>query len=509
MVKIDLTLPENLSNLPTSVREVFLASVESAEGPAKINLSRLNPLKVAREIDKICGAVERVDHKRSGSLLIVTKTHEQVIKLMQTKVFCDNIDVVASVAWGSQIVYGKIYAPEFSGESLEDILECLQTCGVVGVRKFYQDPAKANSPLYVLTFLKNSCPETLKVGYSIYRIDPYYPTPLRCGNCLRWGHSAKYCHGGIVCRNCGRKGHAHANCPEESPFCLNCKGEHGATSKKCPYYIQEQEICRLKVDLGITFKEARDRVCQDTIARAPAANAESCPAATHNSAAQASALYPAQPPVHNTSNSTSHPLSPFPTLTQLMARDAATKSWPASTSEPCRENSQRTTSSSYANALSGDCHLPQSSTEQSSWFTAGQRHKQRAFPERKHNLPSQPRELLTALPPTTPVPARFYPSNSPCSHIEQLPRPTPDYSQQPPSSPAPPALSASPATNLGESSLLHVIRQLLPIVMRLLLCSTMTEKVECFVEIGTVLAADSIVGDTLRKMGLSSLSSSI
>jgi hypothetical protein len=36
----------------------------------------------------------------------------------------------------------------------------------------------------------------------------------------------------------------------------------------------------------------------------------------------------------------------------------------------------------------------------------------------------------------------------------------------------------------------------------------MTEKVECFGEMGTILAAESIVGDILRKLGLSSLSSS-
>jgi hypothetical protein len=45
--------------------------------------------------------------------------------------------------------------------------------------------------------------------------------------------------------------------------------------------------------------------------------------------------------------------------------------------------------------------------------------------------------------------------------------------------------------------------------MRLLLCSTVTERVECFMEMGKILLADSIVGDTLRKLGLSSLSPSI
>ena len=58
MTKIDLTTSESLSNLPDSVREVFLASAEPVAGATRVNLSRLNPLKVAQEIDRICGVVD-------------------------------------------------------------------------------------------------------------------------------------------------------------------------------------------------------------------------------------------------------------------------------------------------------------------------------------------------------------------------------------------------------------------------------------------------------------------
>lgn len=502
MAKINLSSPEGLTNLPETVREVFLASDEPPDGTTKINLARINPIRVAREIERICGAVERVDHKRSGSLLIVTKSHEQVRQLLKTTVFCENIPVVPSVAWGRQTVYGKIYAPEFSSESLEEVLECVRPCGVVGVRKFYQDPARASSPLYVLTFLKDSCPETLKVGYSIYHVDPYYPAPLRCGNCLRWGHSAKFCHGAAVCSNCGQKGHTRSDCMKEAPTCLNCKGDHDAASKSCPFYIREQQICRLKVDQGISFKEARDQVSQDMSAQAADADQRYSVAATE----------PSAPPVSTPTYSPSHPLAPFPTLTQLMNRDYASQ--PIEESQPASSIPTRHTS--YANALSQpqpEYQLSQDSQGHSSWITAGQRPYQRAYPERRHSKTQQTIQLLSAQPssalPATPHTAALLGSTDHCK-VQLSPQLPPRAAAHQPSISAPTSTPHyAPTTSPADSSILQVLRKLLPVIMRLLLCSSMTEKVECFVELGMILAAETIVGDTLQKLGLSSISPSI
>ena len=51
---------------------------------------------------------------------------------------------------GSIISQGKMYAPERLNIPLQDLLTSLSTHGVVGVRKLFQDPAKANSPLFVV-----------------------------------------------------------------------------------------------------------------------------------------------------------------------------------------------------------------------------------------------------------------------------------------------------------------------------------------------------------------------
>lgn len=40
------------------------------------------------------------------------------------------------------------------------------------------------------------------------------------------------------------------------PYCLNCQGEHGPTNRKCPVYLAEKEISRIRVTKGVSYSEA-------------------------------------------------------------------------------------------------------------------------------------------------------------------------------------------------------------------------------------------------------------
>jgi len=97
-------------------------------------------------------------------------------------------------------------------------------------------------PLYVLTFVGNSPPNEILAEYLKLKVDTYYPSPIRCNRCCRWGHFS-------------------ASCPSaEKPKCPNCKGDHSALNKECPNYIREFQACHLTVDEKISFKEAREKV---------------------------------------------------------------------------------------------------------------------------------------------------------------------------------------------------------------------------------------------------------
>lgn len=60
----------------------------------------------------------------------------------------------------------------------------------------------------------------------------------QCKRCLRFFHTANYCHAAWSCAFCS-KDHATPSCPlkdkkNSKPVCANCKGDHRATYRGCP-----------------------------------------------------------------------------------------------------------------------------------------------------------------------------------------------------------------------------------------------------------------------------------
>ncbi|GFO12970.1 nucleic-acid-binding protein from mobile element jockey [Plakobranchus ocellatus] len=56
-------------------------------------------------------------------------------------------------------------------------------------------------------------------------------------------------------RRCGKGGHVECDCSAD-PHCVNCKGDHTASSKTCSKFLEEQAILRYKAENGGTFQQA-------------------------------------------------------------------------------------------------------------------------------------------------------------------------------------------------------------------------------------------------------------
>ena len=253
--KLDLNSKELSNKIPNTARQVVITNISASAPP----LSLMNPFKIANEIDSLCGAVSRVNHRRNGSILITTNTFEQTQELFETSTFC-GVEVKAEISWGSALSQGKIYAPELLSILIDELLISLTSKGVVGIRKLLQDPAKVNSPLFVVSFLCPKLPDNIKIGYAIYKLDPYYPNPLRCTNCWKWGHTKSTCHGKMTCSSCSIARHVSADCTTGILCCPSCKGHHSALSKECPNYQVEHKIFELKTNKNISYQEARSIV---------------------------------------------------------------------------------------------------------------------------------------------------------------------------------------------------------------------------------------------------------
>ena len=141
--------------------------------------------------------------------------------------------------------------------STPDILDFLADQGVTAVRRLNKGPEKVPTPPLVLSF-SGVLPKSIKIGYAIVRVRPFYPRPFQCFKCYRFGHGVEWCRFlAAVCRNCGGQGHIGSHCGAAS-HCINCDGSHQAMSMDCPKFREEVSITKIKVDRGVSFLEARE-----------------------------------------------------------------------------------------------------------------------------------------------------------------------------------------------------------------------------------------------------------
>ena len=465
--KVDLSNIMQSTNLPNKpvLKQILITCSDHKFGV----LSKLNPFHLAKEINEICGEVDNIEHRRSGSLLITTKTAQQADQLMKVKYLTNKqIPVTAVPDWSNQTVQGKVFVPQFAEDSLEELLEMLKPQGVIGIRKMFHDPKRAESSLYVLTFLGNLCPNKIKVGYTSAQVDKYYPSPLRCGNCCRWGHSTLNCHSVLVCSNCGDKGHIRNVCKATSSKCVNCRGQHDATSKQCPKYLNEKEICRVKIDQQISFKDARLQVTSGTWQTVETSQIGQL---NRNSSGKKSM-------------DSRKGKSSFPSLTQLMNQSPFTENRYSYLSHSQLEEEEAeedvVSEPTYASITATQKQISPTNSQWS--ITPGQRNQKKY--QKGKRITNEDDILWSDLEGEEALEA-----NSVVKDQKN------DKSKR--------SREREVWTYLQK-----FLEPLLPFVMRLLLSQSITDKVECFVEMGKLLKLDAIVDSMLQSLNMSSISNS-
>ena len=226
-------------------------------------LTKLSPFAVAKSIQGRFGTVNQVKKMKDGSLLIEASRNIQAKHLLDTHRFLD-IDVDADAHHSLNTSKGVIrdYHQDLKDMTDEEIKNELESQGVSKVSRFIlkKDNKEIKTNTLFLTFDTHKPPEKLKIGYYIANVQPYVPNPLRCFQCQKFGHSKKWCKNQLTCWKCGSEGHDGSDCTSETVCCLNCKGDHYASSKSCPVWIQEKEIQRVKTEKSLSYGEARKLV---------------------------------------------------------------------------------------------------------------------------------------------------------------------------------------------------------------------------------------------------------
>lgn len=153
------------------------------------------------------------------------------------------------------------------------------------IRRRLPDGTFVNTPTIILTISGTVIPEHVDFGWTRCKTRNYYPSPMLCFHCWSFGHTGKRCT--EPQRTCGRcckihpedqapaaaenerEVNAHGGLPSnsqatnrflcsESFFCKNCKtDDHPVSSRKCPVYLKEVEIQKIRIDCNIPYPQAR------------------------------------------------------------------------------------------------------------------------------------------------------------------------------------------------------------------------------------------------------------
>ena len=152
---------------------------------------------------------------------------------------------------------------DWSEVDIEFAAECLKATRFL--RPTPDEPGKLTKT--VMLEYNTTFPIAVKLNFTLFKTHQYIPRPMVCKFCQVTGHTAKHCRRSIpTCARCGKTGHALSDCEANTkPHCANCKGDHEATSRICPRYIQTQAALALRSKGDMTYAAALKVIRQNGV----------------------------------------------------------------------------------------------------------------------------------------------------------------------------------------------------------------------------------------------------
>ncbi|XP_055542801.1 uncharacterized protein LOC129728388 [Wyeomyia smithii] len=231
-------------------RYLILTRTDEAE-----TMEKVSPFFIEKAIDQITPNVT-ISRMREGKLMLKSVDRQQAEKLLKQTVLGGKYGIKIEHTT-LNFTKGVINCRDFKYLKDDEILEELKAKHVIEIRRFkdrIMDGKSIPSSSFVLTFNLGQLPTTINIGFYNCRVKQYVPSPLRCFNCLQFGHSKKRCRGNRICAKCANL--CHEGSCSTLVVCVNCRQEHHALSKKCPIYEDECEIQKLRVTEKISIREA-------------------------------------------------------------------------------------------------------------------------------------------------------------------------------------------------------------------------------------------------------------
>lgn len=222
-----------------------------------------NPGIVCASVTNCCGKIEGAFPESQGTRYVLkVRRKDQVSKLKELDKLIDETPISIKEHPVHNFVKFVVHCREVANLSDQDIMDLLADQGVVDIRRITKKgngDERINTPMMILTIAGKIIPQHVYFGFIRVITRPYYPAPMQCYKCWEFGHTKIRCSKKDVCGTCsGEHINTRGVLCHLPVNCYKCKiNEHPVSSRKCPYYVAENNIAKLRVDRGMTYGEAK------------------------------------------------------------------------------------------------------------------------------------------------------------------------------------------------------------------------------------------------------------
>lgn len=223
----------------------------------------VSPFEISKGIYSQLGEVKNIK-KMQDLILIETKSNAQsqrALKMTQLT----NFQVEVAPHRTLNVSKGVISCADLLNCSLQEIEEELKPSGVLAVSRIRKkkNGVLVDTAAHILTFNSPELPKKVKVAFYSLEVRPYFPEPLRCFRCQKFGHTTAKCSITDSICICGKSKHEGTQCSRPAQ-CVNCGGDHFTIYKKCPAYVRELAIQKIKTSERLSYTEAKKRYTSTT-----------------------------------------------------------------------------------------------------------------------------------------------------------------------------------------------------------------------------------------------------
>ena len=205
---------------------------------------------------------------RDGVWMIKTKSETDYTNITQVTIQGKDYPVKTSENTRRITIRGEFKHSSTLYYGKDEILEELKKehPTVVDVQKeskFYQGNLEETGKV-IITFKGRQRPEKIKFIHMQIDVEDHIPKPKRCTNCQEFRHLKRFCERPPVCCKCAGD-HVTAECKVEGANkCVNCNGEHWASSWGCPIYRKEEKVEEIRERERLTYRQAAYKASRNT-----------------------------------------------------------------------------------------------------------------------------------------------------------------------------------------------------------------------------------------------------